>query len=214
MVALQPFPALGGPDVLDLVDRRERRHTGWKFEPGQLGSREDVHVGCDRGWIIERPRTHEQAVARHDVIAAPQIGSAPVAEEDVVVLSAASGKPERLRSRVVRLDELLLDPDVDHERAAGHTLAIAAVTGVNDQRIAGQLVSDGLAGTCTLQCHPSSFCSRTPSELSRGGAPGSRPPRTGCSKRSAVEVSPTGPCVAVVRRGNLAKVALLADIAP
>src|SRR5271166_6252483 len=107
-VATQPFLALGRPDLVDLVARLECGHA----------------LRPDRFRCVEGPGAYEQAVTGHDVIAAPQGGPAALAKEDVVVLAGTPRQPERLRRHGARFDELPLDPDVYHERTAGHTLAV------------------------------------------------------------------------------------------
>src|SRR5438132_6877866 len=153
LVAAQPLPALLGPDLVDPVERLERRHALGKLEPGQLATGEDVNVGPDRARIVERPGSDEKGIAGR-LIAAPQVRAAGIAEEDVVVLAGAAGQPER-RRRDGRLDVFLLDPDVDHESAAGETLTVPAVAGVDDQRTGVQRVADGSARASTRQAHGS-----------------------------------------------------------
>jgi hypothetical protein len=51
--------------------------------------------------------------------------------------------------RLLPFQRLLLDPDIDHERAAGNPLAIAAMAGVNYQWALGQFVSDRFACAST-----------------------------------------------------------------
>src|SRR5208282_415814 len=155
-VATQPFLALGRPDLVDLVARLECRHALRQGQPRQLAARVDVNIRPDRVRCVERPGAHKQAVAGHDVIAAPQGGAAALAKEDVVVLAGTPRQPERLRRHRAGFDELPLDPDVDHERTAGQTLTVATVTGVHDQRTLGQPVSDRSARASALEIHRSS----------------------------------------------------------
>src|SRR6516162_831178 len=156
-VAAQPLLALGRPDLVDLVARLKCRHTLRQGQPGQLAARVDVNIRFDRFGRVEGPGAHEQAVTWHDVIPAPQRGTASLAKGDVVVLAGASGQPERFRSHRAGFDELLLDPDVDDERTAGQTLAVATVTCVHDQRALGQPVSDRSACASALEIHYSSL---------------------------------------------------------
>src|SRR5262249_37579346 len=113
-----------------------------------------MNIWCDRLRGVERPGAHEQAVAGDDVIAAPYRRAAALAKEDVVrMLAAAARQPERSRRDRAGLDKFRLDPDVDHERAAGQTLTIATVTGVHDQGACGQLVADRTARAPTFEVH-------------------------------------------------------------
>src|SRR5205823_6581563 len=126
--------------------------------------REDVHVGPDRMRVVERSCADEERVAG-GLIPAPEIRAAGAAEEDVVVPPAAAGQAERLRN-AARLDELLLDPEVDHEGAAGEPLAVTAVAGVDDERAGAQLVAHGSARATTDQPHGTSLV-KAPAIVSR-----------------------------------------------
>src|SRR5439155_14826501 len=149
---------------LALVERLERRHALRNLDPGQLASREDVDVGPDGTRVVERSGAHEERVAG-GLIPAPEIGAADVAEEDVVVPPASPGQAERLRSDA-RLDEFLLDPEVDHEGAAGEPLTVTAMAGVDDERAGAQLVSNGSARASTGQTHGTSLA-KVPAIASR-----------------------------------------------
>src|SRR5580693_1570586 len=104
-----------------------------------------MHVGGDRFGVVEGAGTHEQAVARRDVVAAPDVGAAFAAEENLVILAASAAHQVRLRLRAARFNELAFDPDVDDVRAAGDALAIATMTRVYDERRVGELVTNRAA---------------------------------------------------------------------
>src|SRR4029077_1952583 len=98
----------------------------------------------------------EQTVSEHDVIAAPHCGAAARAKEHVVGLAGAARQSERLWCHRTRFDVLSFDPDVDHERAAGQTLAVATMAGVHNQWAVGQPVADRLARASAFEIHGSS----------------------------------------------------------
>src|SRR6516165_5482452 len=144
-VAAQALLALGRPDFVDLVSRLKCRDTFRQCQPRQLAARIDMDIRADRFRGIECPGTHKQAVTGHDMIAAPQGRAAGLAKEHIVVLAGAAGQSEGLRRHRPRFDKLTLDPDIDHKRAAGLTLAVLTMTGVDDQRALCEPVSDRLA---------------------------------------------------------------------
>src|SRR5262249_49519509 len=89
-VAAQPVLALRRPDLVDLVAGLECRHAFRQYHPRQLAARINVDVRVDRLGPVERPGTHEQAVAGHDVVAAPQRRAASPAKEHIMVMPAAA----------------------------------------------------------------------------------------------------------------------------
>src|SRR5439155_22842667 len=70
-VAAQPFLTGGRPDLGDLVERLEGRLAGRQWQPWQLASREDVHVGLDLFGVVQGADPNEQCVAWRGVILAP-----------------------------------------------------------------------------------------------------------------------------------------------
>src|SRR5712692_7738655 len=93
-VATQPLLAFGGPNFLDAIERFESWSVRWKIQPWQLAPGEDMNIRCNRFWLIERPGTNEQGVARCTVIAAPYVGAASVAKEHLVFLPATCSEHE------------------------------------------------------------------------------------------------------------------------
>src|SRR5215472_9295616 len=148
------LPARLRPHVVHLVAGLERARILGQLQPREFAAGEDVHVGRDGVGIVERAGANEQSLAAgRDRVAAPDVGAALVAEERLVVLAGATFERDRSRSRTAGLDKFLLDPDVDHKRAAGDSLAVATMARMHDQRTIGQLVTYRSAGASTFEVH-------------------------------------------------------------
>src|SRR5208337_1724365 len=90
-IAADAVLARGRPDVVDLVGSLERCRSLWKFQPRQLAPREYVHVGRDSVGVVECPGSNEQRLAAgRDLVTAPNVGAALIAEERLVILTGAS----------------------------------------------------------------------------------------------------------------------------
>jgi len=116
-----------------------------------------VEIGLHGVRVVQGAGAHEQC-PRHRVISAPDRRAAIRAEKHIVRLTAAGFGPERGRLFSGRFDMPALDPDVRREGGAGEPLAIAAMTGMHDQRRVGQLVTSSAAGAPAFHHHRLSPC--------------------------------------------------------
>src|SRR5262249_13241027 len=102
-VVAQPLLALGRPHLIDLViDSRERACAFGRIEPGPFASRENMEMGRDRRWVIQRTGADEKAVPWSSSIPAPQSRATAFAKKHFVGLSAPSGQLKRLRRNRTR----------------------------------------------------------------------------------------------------------------
>ena len=109
-----------------------------------------MNIGLNLIRPIKGTRTNKYAIAGDQMVKAPQVGAAFVAEEDIYWLAAAGSELKRLRHEV-GFNEFPFDPEINYEGATCNALTITTMTSVNDQRQLGQFVSDGAAGAPTFE---------------------------------------------------------------
>src|SRR6267378_3452771 len=151
------------PVLVALVVLLDRGHIRRKHDPELLRRSEDVDIGRQAIRLIERPDADEAHDIPAAAVVAPQGDTASRAAGDLLSLSAVRGGVHHLRLALQQNHAIGLDHRVQREGRPALALAPAAMTAVNEHRLAGHPVAHRTAGAVALQregfivSHPASL---------------------------------------------------------
>ena len=150
---VEAFEAGLGPELPGFVVIPEGRRSFRQLEPFRFPSGVDVDVRLESAGFIECSNAHEPEIESSPIIA-PYRGLAFWAAIDFVrTILARHGHGHRIAAE--QLDRLSFDDRVKYERAACQSLAVVAMTTVDEHRLVEKLVADGSAGSAAgdFLCH-------------------------------------------------------------
>ena len=112
-----------------------------------------MHVRLQGAGLVERSDAHEPEIGPAPVVA-PERGLTPGAAVDVVRTVLARHR-HGYRLAAEQLDRLSLDDRVEYKRAARQSLAVVAMTAVDEHWLVEELVADGSARAAAgdFLCH-------------------------------------------------------------
>src|SRR6267378_181100 len=139
------------PVLVALVVLLDRGHIRRKHDPELLRRSEDVDIGRQAIRLIERPNADEAHDIAPAAVVAPQGDTASRAAGDLLSLSAVRGSVHHLRLALQQDHAVGFNHGVQREGRPGFTLAPAAMTTVNEHRLAGHPVAHCTAGAVALQ---------------------------------------------------------------